>query len=464
MRPRYIVPLLALSLACAESNGPDGSTAKQIEAIGATQFTATPLDTVTGWLTVRVTDPLGKSLPGVPVTWSTQDGGTLIPVSATTDAEGQVQAAWILGWHPGAQQAHASVAAAPAAVTFAATAVGFQAQGLSTGDGDHICGIALDQRLYCWGPNNYGQLGDGTTTDSDIPVLVQLAQPVKQVVTDGDAYGSPSTCALTVGGEVYCWGNNASGQLGNGTQAPSSIPVRVELLNGPYKHLDNFAVGACAIATSGDAYCWGRNRSGRFGAATTPLDVLTPTLVLGGFAWQDFSLGDDRSCGIRVGGEVYCWGGQPEWLGTRADTATNTPLPVVHSPLLDSVTVGGYHQCGITSDHHTYCWGYNFHIGKIDPRTIIPDPMELDSPPLFVSLHSIFKPTFGLGADGRGYWWGPPPNSSGGGPEAPEPFTGPILIKALGTAAFDVCGVERASSTVFCWNGTLRRAYAVPPS
>ncbi len=158
---------------------------------------------------------------------------------------------------------------------------------------------------------------------------------------------------------------------------------------------------------------------------------------------------------VRVGGQVYCWGKFPEWLGTGVDTNTNIPLPVLQAPLMDSVTLSGYHQCGILAGYRTYCWGENHNIGKLGPPSgsIIPYPMMLDFPPHLLSIHSGFKPTFALGVDGVGYWWGPPNYATGGAPYVPTAFTGEIWLSAIGIGEYVTCGIEQGTSTVFCWGG-----------
>lgn len=446
-----VLPLL-LAASCGDGGGPSDQGTRLIAVIGPAQVSGTPLDTVGELLAVRVTDMSQNPIAGIPVAWATADGGSVIPETPSTDASGIARAAWVLGWRSGSQQASATTSGADAPALFSATAQGFQAQGLSIGDADHQCGIDPGSALFCWGPNDDGQLGDGTASSSDAPVAALVPLPVTQVVTGSSSLGGDFTCALTSSGEVFCWGANDVGQLGNGTSSASRAPVPVLLPSTPFKSLSSRAGGACAVSTGGDGYCWGENTLGRFGTGSRDDQVLTPAPMLGGFSWQHLALGDDRSCGVREGGQVYCWGGQPTWLGTGVDTNTVTPLPVTNAPSMDSLTVSGWHQCGITTANTTHCWGANLNIGVIDPRGVIPDPIELPTPPAFRSVHSIFKPTFGLGVDGVGYWWGPPPGATGGGPETPVPFSGDILLRAIGTNGSGVCGVEATTGTVYCWS------------
>jgi hypothetical protein len=478
MRSRKILALVLLAAACGDDDGPTGSPSRSIEIVGSSQVAGTPLDTVPEQLAVRVTDPARRPLAGVQVTWSTPDGGSLVPASPETDEDGVARAEWVLGWPPGRQEARATLGEGEVAV-FSASAEGFQAVGLSTGDGHHQCGIAPDGALFCWGPNSQGQLGDGTTTPSDSPVAAVLEHPVRQVVTSFAAAGAGSfhsaasravdtddfTCALTSAGEVYCWGGNDGGQLGNGTFEGSRSPVQPSLPAGAYKSLSAMSGGVCAVADGGDAYCWGVNWGGRFGIGRTESVEPVPVRVVADFAWSQLALGDDRACGVQEGGQVHCWGSRPEWLGIDAETATVSPMPVLNSPPMDSVTLSGWHQCGITAEHVTHCWGSNSNIGFVTSDTLIPYPVALETAPPLRSLHSTFKPTFGLGTDDRGYWWGPPPHATGGGPEQPVMFSTEVTLRAIGTNESQVCGAEATTGTVYCWTMGLGAplAVAVPP-
>jgi regulator of chromosome condensation (RCC1) repeat-containing protein/Regulator of Chromosome Condensation (RCC1) repeat protein len=448
MAPRLLLltPFLLLSLACGDGGGP-GSLDARIDAVPPNQFSGTPLAMIEGSLIARVTDADNQPLAGVDVVWSTDDG-SVSAITDKSDEDGQVFASWTLGWRPGLQHARATAVGVETPAVFEASVEGFRAQGLSTGDGSHQCGIDLTGVLFCWGGNADGELGDGSTTDSYKPIRVLLPQTVLQVVT-GDL--GQFTCALTSAGEVYCWGSNTFGQLGNGTTASSPTPTRV-LLPGSVKSLTAIGPGVCAVAVAGDAYCWGSNAYGRFGTGTDEVAMATPTRVLGGLVWRHLALGDDRACGVTEGGQAYCWGRDYVELGTGVDTNTVSPLPVVNAPPMDSLTLSGWHQCGLTAGNVTYCWGTNHNIGVVDTRDIIPEPMALTTAPAFASIHSVFNPTFALGIDGRGYWWGPPHDATGGRPEAPVPFSGDIRLRTIGTSHSGVCGIEENTGTVYCWS------------
>ena len=463
------LPLIMLAAACGD-DGPSGSSGGLIEIVGESAVAGVPLDTVESLLSVRVTGLAGQPLSGVRVTWSTEDGGSLVPEAPETDELGIVRAAWVLGRHPGEQEALATAGEGQVA-RFTASAEAFRAEGLSIGDGAYQCGTVPSGTLYCWVPDRGDIGGSINLPTGEVPVAIPLEDPVRYAVTSSSSFGQQFGCALTTADEVFCWGGNDLGQLGTGGFTSSQSPVQPLLPPGPYKHLSTEHGGVCALSAAGDAYCWGDNRQGRFGlgleGSWEPTPVPTPARVPVDFPWRHFSLGFDRACGVREGGQVYCWGANPALHGTDVDTSTTLPLPVLNSPPMDSVTLSGWHQCGITATQETHCWGENFNIGFSSTDFLIPYPMPLASPPAFQSVHSAFKPTFALGTDGRGYWWGPPPFSTGGGPESPEPLVGDIPLRAIGTYEAGICGVEEETGAVYCWAQSaifeLARLIAVPP-
>ena len=156
-----------------------------------------------------------------------------------------------------------------------AVAGGFTFFAVSVGN-SHACGVTTGGLLYCWGSNDYGQLGNGSTSDSPVPVLVTGGFRFSAVTT-GHSY----TCALTTGGAAYCWGFSYFGQLGNGsTTGPGAGPescsgspcstVPLAVTGGlTFSMLSAGTTHACGVTTGGAAYCWGVNDLGQLGDGTT---------------------------------------------------------------------------------------------------------------------------------------------------------------------------------------------------
>lgn len=129
---------------------------------------------------------------------------------------------------------------------------------------DHTCDATADRLFYCWGRGSAGQLGNGGTASTTVPDSVSGARTVSaRMVSAGDAH----SCGVVPGGSVYCWGNNWAGQLGNGSSNDSDVPVRVTYLPSV------LAVTAgrfhtCAVSTDQQGFCWGDNGSGQLGDGT----------------------------------------------------------------------------------------------------------------------------------------------------------------------------------------------------
>lgn len=193
--------------------------------------------------------------------------------------------------------------------------------------GDHSCGLVGSGEVYCWGSDQSGQLGDGNaTTDGGFsPVLVSgLPAPVIQI-----ASGSSFSCALTQAGSVHCWGSNVVGQLGDGSNLARSAPVQVTGLTSGVVEIAASDFAACARRGNGSVRCWGANTEGNLGDGSTE-NRFTPVSVIGLSNAQSLAMGTTHACALDSGSRLFCWGNN-EWgqLGLGNATSRSIPGPVM---------------------------------------------------------------------------------------------------------------------------------------
>lgn len=220
----------------------------------------------------------------------------------------------------------------------------------------HRCALSSSGGVQCWGLNGYGQLGDGTTTDRNAPVdVIGMATEVAAI-----AAGSTHTCALMNSGNVRCWGENTSGQLGDGSNVHRPTPVEVGGLAGGAIAVATGSYHTCALMNTGGLKCWGYNTKGQLGDGTTisrslPVDV--SGLISGTSA---VAAGYLHSCAV-VGSGVLCWGDNTD--GQLGDGTTTRRTNPVHAVDLASgwtgVALGNWHTCALSASGAVKCWGNN---------------------------------------------------------------------------------------------------------
>jgi alpha-tubulin suppressor-like RCC1 family protein len=214
--------------------------------------------------------------------------------------------------------------------------------------------------VKCWGNNTYGGLGDGTTKNSASPVTVRgLSGKIAAI-----AVGGSHACALTVDGSMQCWGKNVSGQLGGGFTANSNpVPVQVKNINDPIRAIALGNDYTCVLTGSGGVKCWGWNYSGQLGNGTNT-DSIMPVDVIGlSSGVAAISARASTTCALMDGGAVKCWGwnatGQ---LGDGTSTDSNVPVNVKGlTSGMESISVGFDHACALTDKGGAKCWGDNLY-------------------------------------------------------------------------------------------------------
>jgi alpha-tubulin suppressor-like RCC1 family protein len=238
----------------------------------------------------------------------------------------------------------------------------------------HSCGVTTDGLAYCWGSNYWGQLGDGTTTSRLKPRLVAGGLHYGSV-----SAGSGFTCALTMDSRAYCWGANSSGQLGDSTHISQRLrPARVA--GGRlFKQLDAGSAHTCAIAADSRARCWGDGDVGQLGIGRV-LTSFWPRRVAGGLSFDRVTAGESHTCAEAADNRAYCWGLNSDGqLGDGSRTQRLRPAAVGGGLLFTQVTAGESHVCGRTAAGVVYCWGENrwgqVGDGTLDPR-LTPTPVS----------------------------------------------------------------------------------------
>jgi hypothetical protein len=208
---------------------------------------------------------------------------------------------------------------------------------------------ATSGAVHCWGDNAYGQLGNGTTSDSLTPVTVSGISDAVEVVT-----GNGFACARLVGGQVRCWGSNYIGQLGQDDRMNRSTPVTVVDVSGAID-LDAYLNQVC-VATGTRVWCWGGALTGRVATSTRASRV---------------AVGAGHVCSIFEGfipehvGQVYCWGDNS--MGALGDGSTTTPATgvvvstfgYIAGAVAVDIDAGAGHTCVATRDGRVFCWGAN---------------------------------------------------------------------------------------------------------
>lgn len=229
---------------------------------------------------------------------------------------------------------------------------------------NHTCALTDAGGLKCWGTNQRGELGDGTTSSPYVPVEVSGLDSGVSAVASGSEY----TCALMSSGAMKCWGINSLGQLGDGTTTSRSLPADVSGLAGGAIAVAAGQSHTCAVTAAGGVDCWGRNDIGQLGATTTgtclvsgqPFDCSTsPVTVRDPTAVTAVDAGLFHTCARTTASGLRCWGhnglGQ---LGDGTTSSRGAPVDTIglHSGV-SAFSAGGVHSCANATSGGLECWG-----------------------------------------------------------------------------------------------------------
>lgn len=273
--------------------------------------------------------------------------------------------------------------------------------GGSAAGGQSSCGVRADATAWCQGRNDFGQLGDGTTTLRISPV---------QVVGTGwsrIATGGSFTCGIKLDGTLWCWGLNNFGQLGGADKATSVVPRQVGTAT-TWREVSASWQHACATQSDGSAWCWGQNQRGQLGAGNTSTRSSAPTRVLGDQQWTSVSAGGWSSCGTTATGTAYCWGdnafGQ---IGDGTIANRYKPTAVSGGLQLAQVSTTWGRACGVTPTGQAWCWGENSN-GELGngTRTNSAKPVQVSDGGTFTSVGTAVTASCATRTDGQVLCWG----------------------------------------------------------
>jgi alpha-tubulin suppressor-like RCC1 family protein len=341
--------------------------------------------------------------------------------------------------------------------------------------------ITTDGEAYAWGTNSTGQFGNGTTTSSSEPVAVNMAGVLSGKKIKHIDIGNAATLALTEDDKLYAWGNNYSGQLGNGTTTGSNVPIEVNVagvLSGLLvKKIASGNSVSCVIAgnvidnANDQAYCWGMasgtGTNTNSGNVTTPKAVIN-TGVLSGLVVKDIAAGNYASCVVAgdpiddTSDSAYCWGNNYDGaLGDGSSNYSNsyTPVAVNATGALSGLVVKKIEseeyvcaiagQPGSSSSDNIYCWGNNY-FGQLgngnstsqnSPTAVITSGILSGLTVRYVIVNDYV--TCALANDSRIYCWGSGSSGSLGNgtssssnvPVAVSPITFDVIFDPSGTPA-----------------------------
>lgn len=325
---------------------------------------------------------------------------------------------------------------------------------ITTGADDFACGLTAAGTAYCWGNNANGELGDGTTTTRSTPTPVAGGLAFTRI----DA-GLRHVCGLTAAGETYCWGQNAHGELGTGDVNDRATPTLV-VGGHVFTQVDAGFEHTCAVTATGTAYCWGYNVWGSLGDGTTT-ERHKPSTVSGRLDFAMISAGEGHTCGLTTTGDAYCWG--HNIAGEVGDSTTidrDVPTAVVGGHKFARISSSFSHSCALLADTFVaYCWGSNTNRQlansdlvwggfQVYPRPVVGDYH-------FNSISTGFQHTCGITTTEVAVCWGD--NIAGElgigtniGPELPGPVSSSATFTQIQASQYFTCGVA-ATGVAYCW-------------
>ena len=291
----------------------------------------------------------------------------------------------------------------------------------------HSSALTSEGRVFTWGYNYYGQLGDGTILNTNIPIDLtgDLNLGLDEKVVDVEL-GEYHSMAITSNRRIFTWGRNQYGQLGNGNTVDSMSPIELPLLSFDSEIITSIVVSdfsSAALTSTGRLFAWGQNASGKLGDGTSidsniPIEITNSFVLNAGETITELTFGGNFGAAITSEGRLFTWGSDMQGgLGNGPILTANVPLPTV----IDSTVFGGEaitdistgycHTEAVSSSGKLYTWGCNSY-GQLGDGTLTFNPTPTEIPlssfaeESIVSVHAGLYYSFAITASGNTYGWG----------------------------------------------------------
>jgi alpha-tubulin suppressor-like RCC1 family protein len=231
------------------------------------------------------------------------------------------------------------------------------------------CALLSDATVKCWGSNNHGQLGDGTTTDSTTPVAVQGIDPVNVRAASVHQAGLGMYCmiaasgAVSTAGALYCWGDsNGKVSFPSMGDMHGFVTATLTSLTSGVTAISGFTYQSLCVQQNGTTGCSGVNQYGHLGTTIVGDGSLTPVAPNGLGSTIASSVGESSACAVTTSGALYCWGAD-SWgqssgvLGFESVSVKNFPTAAASVTDASAVALGSKHGCVLRTDGNVACWG-----------------------------------------------------------------------------------------------------------
>lgn len=430
-------------------------------------------------LTAVVRDSVGNAIPGLTVTWQSNNTG-VASVSSTGLVTGVTVGSAVvsasiggfLGTSNVTVQTSITLGPSSVAVSPGSATVGIGRTALFTATATDSTGNTYPNTNAVWKSSNTAivtidstglatgvSAGVATISGSAFGGTGTATVSVQVLHLTAVSAGDLHSCSIATDGSAWCWGGDQADQLGDSSETNSSSPVathgglKFAALSAGYAH-------NCALTTTSLAYCWGDNVSGELGDGTT-LHRSLPVAVSGGLTFTSLVAGEDHSCGLTAAGVAWCWGSNLSGqLGNGQTVNTSSPVLVSGGIAFATISAGFQNTCGVAKDGGAWCWGDNTR-GQLGNGTLTASatPVKVTSATAFVSITTGYQHSCGVTVAGLAFCWGSNDQGQLGTGDTqshmlPTAVSGGFNFATVSAGGLYTCGLA-VSGAAFCWGDNI---------